>query len=203
MTQPEIRPAREADIPELARLVAALAAYEEALDERARFDWDSIRQAPEWMRAVLAREHHAVWVADAGGGHLGGHLWVRLRRRHEGERPSEIGYISQAFLEELPRTRPDETDARGGVRLVSCQGNRADHAERAASQLARRRSVASPGFFGMARGAHDAAEAARGVIPRSSPDFSISSDEALTYRHRAICAPDMFVSGRIGVAIFS
>jgi GNAT superfamily N-acetyltransferase len=100
MTRPEIRPARESDISELARLVAALAAYEEALDERARFDWDSIRDAPNWMRAVLAREHHAVWVADAGGGHLAGHLWVRLRRRHDGEHPAEIGYISQAFLEE-------------------------------------------------------------------------------------------------------
>lgn len=103
MKQPEIRPARESDLPELARLVAALAAYEEALDERARFDWDSIRQAPEWMRAVLARDHHAVWVADAGAGHLAGHLWVRLRRRHEGEHPAEIGYISQAFLEESYR----------------------------------------------------------------------------------------------------
>ncbi|MGC1676648.1 MAG: GNAT family N-acetyltransferase [Candidatus Binataceae bacterium] len=100
MAQPEIRPAREADIPELARLVAGLAAYEEALDERARFDWDSIRRAPEWMRVVLARKHHAVWVADPGGGHLAGHLWVRLKRRQEGERPAEIGYISQAFLEE-------------------------------------------------------------------------------------------------------
>ena len=100
MIKPEIRPARETDIPELARLVAALAAYEEGLDERARFDWDSIRDAPNWMRAVLSREHHAVWVADAGGGHLVGHLWARLRRRHEGERPADIGYISQAFLEE-------------------------------------------------------------------------------------------------------
>lgn len=100
MAQPEIRPAREADIPELARLVAGLAAYEEALDERARFDWDSIRRPPEWMRVVLARKHHAVWVADPGGGHLAGHLWVRLKRRQEGERPAEIGYISQAFLEE-------------------------------------------------------------------------------------------------------
>ncbi|HUY29298.1 MAG TPA: GNAT family N-acetyltransferase [Candidatus Binataceae bacterium] len=100
MKQPEIRPATVADIPELARLVAALAAYEEALDERARFDWDSIRDAPNWMRAVLARDHHAIWVADSGGGHLAGHLWARLRRRHEGERPAEIGYISQAFLEE-------------------------------------------------------------------------------------------------------
>ncbi|HVA81011.1 MAG TPA: GNAT family N-acetyltransferase [Candidatus Binataceae bacterium] len=103
MRQPEIRLATVADIPELARLVAALAAYEEALDERARFDWDSIRDAPNWMRAVLAREHHAVWVADAGGGHLAGHLWARLRRRREGERPAEIGYISQAFLEESIR----------------------------------------------------------------------------------------------------
>jgi GNAT superfamily N-acetyltransferase len=105
MNLPEIRPARAADIPELARLVAALAAYEEALDERARFDWDSIRDAPNWMRAVLGRNHHAVWVADAGDGHLAGHLWVRLQRRHEGQRPAEIGYISQAFLEESFRGR--------------------------------------------------------------------------------------------------
>ncbi|MGH7780041.1 MAG: GNAT family N-acetyltransferase [Candidatus Binataceae bacterium] len=105
MNEPEIRPAREADIPELARLVAALAAYEEALDPRARFDWNSIREAPKWMRAVLQRNHHAVWVADAGDGHLAGHLWVRLQRRHEGQLPAEIGYISQAFLEESFRGR--------------------------------------------------------------------------------------------------
>jgi len=101
----EIRPARESDIPELARLVAGLAAYEEALDSRARFDWDLIRAAPEWMRGVLARDHHAVWVAEHGDGHLVGHLWVRLRRRHEGELPQTIGYISQGFLEENWRGR--------------------------------------------------------------------------------------------------
>jgi GNAT superfamily N-acetyltransferase len=101
----EIRFARESDIPELARLVAALAAYEEALDSRARFDWDSIRAAPEWLRAVLARDHHAVWVADHGNGRLVGHLWARLRRRHEGEVPPVIGYISQAFVEENWRGR--------------------------------------------------------------------------------------------------
>ncbi len=96
----EIRRARESDIPELARLVAALAAYEEALDERARYDWDQIRQAPQWLKMVLGREHHAVWVADAGDGRLVGHLWVRLRRRHEGEVPQVVGYISQAFFDE-------------------------------------------------------------------------------------------------------
>jgi GNAT superfamily N-acetyltransferase len=96
----EIRPARENDIPELSRLVAALAAYEEALDPRARFDWDEIRDAPNWLRTVLHRDHHAVWVADHGDGHLAGHLWVRLFRRHEGGVPPVSGYISQAFLEE-------------------------------------------------------------------------------------------------------
>jgi GNAT superfamily N-acetyltransferase len=101
----EIRPARESDLPELARLVAALAAYEEALDERARYDWDSIRAAPEWLRAVLARGHHAIWVADRGDGRLAGHLWVRLRRRHEGEVPAVVGYISQAFFDEDVRGR--------------------------------------------------------------------------------------------------
>ena len=40
----ETRPARAADIPEIARLVAAMAAYHESLDERARFDWEEIRQ---------------------------------------------------------------------------------------------------------------------------------------------------------------
>jgi GNAT superfamily N-acetyltransferase len=96
----EIRRAREDDIPELARLVAALAAYEEALDERARYDWTEIRRAPEWLKVVLARDHHAVWVADAGGGRLVGHLWVRLRRSHESAVPAVTGYISQAFMEE-------------------------------------------------------------------------------------------------------
>ncbi len=96
----EIRPAREADIPELARMVAALAAYEEALDDRVHFDWDEIRDAPNWLRLVLNRDHHAVWVADAGDGNLVGHLWVRLFRRHEGGVPPVSGYISQAFLGE-------------------------------------------------------------------------------------------------------
>ena len=70
----EIRPAEVSDIPEVARLVAALAAYEEALDERARYDWDEIRDAPNWLRTVLSRDHHAVWVADSGNGRLAGHL---------------------------------------------------------------------------------------------------------------------------------
>ncbi|HEY6419665.1 MAG TPA: GNAT family N-acetyltransferase [Candidatus Binataceae bacterium] len=96
----QIRAASEGDIAELARLVAALAAYEEALDDRARFDWDQIRKAPEWLKLVLNRDHHQVWVADRGEGRLAGHLWVRLRRRHESELPAVIGYISQAFLEE-------------------------------------------------------------------------------------------------------
>ncbi len=105
MTSPEIRPARESDIPEISRMVAALAAYEEALDSRSRFDWDSIRDAPQWLRRVLGGEHHAVWVADAGDGQLVAHLWIRLRRRHEGEYPPVIGYISQAFVEEAWRGR--------------------------------------------------------------------------------------------------
>jgi GNAT superfamily N-acetyltransferase len=99
----EIRRGGERDIPELARLVAALATYEEALDERARYDWNEIRRAPEWLQVVLAREHHAVWVADAGGGRLAGHLWVRLRRSHESAVPAVTGYISQAFMEESHR----------------------------------------------------------------------------------------------------
>jgi GNAT superfamily N-acetyltransferase len=96
----QIRAANDGDIPELARLVAALAAYEEALDERARYDWDQIRRAPEWLKLVLNRDHHQVWVADRGEGQLAGHLWVRLRRRHEGELPPVVGYVSQGFLEE-------------------------------------------------------------------------------------------------------
>jgi hypothetical protein len=75
-----MRPAREEDVAEIARLVAAIAAYHESLDARARFDWDEIRQAPTWLKTVLARDHHAVWVADAGDGHLVGYLWVRLLR---------------------------------------------------------------------------------------------------------------------------
>jgi hypothetical protein len=62
----EIRPARESDIPELARLVAAIAAYHEVADPRARFDWDEIRNGPNWLKLVLSRDHHAVWVADRG-----------------------------------------------------------------------------------------------------------------------------------------
>jgi len=95
----EIRRATEADIPELSRLVAALAAWEEALDPRARFDWDMIRDAPQWLKLVLNREHHAIWVATEGD-RLVGHLWARLKRQAEGAIPQSIGYISQAFMEE-------------------------------------------------------------------------------------------------------
>ncbi|HZZ08605.1 MAG TPA: GNAT family N-acetyltransferase [Candidatus Binataceae bacterium] len=96
----ETRPAREEDITEIARLVAAIAAYHESLDARARFDWEEIRQAPAWLKTVLARDHHAVWVADAGGGHLVGYLWVRLLRDHQGYLPRVRGYINHAYLEE-------------------------------------------------------------------------------------------------------
>jgi GNAT superfamily N-acetyltransferase len=96
----ETRPGREADIPELARLVAAIAAYHESLDPRVRFDWDEIRQAPGWLKAVLARDHHAIWVADSGEGRLVGYLWVRLHRDHQGYLPRLRGYVNHAFLEE-------------------------------------------------------------------------------------------------------
>jgi len=98
-TYPEIRRAELADIPELARLVAAIAAYHESIDERARYDWDSIRNAPEWLKIVLARDHHAVWVADMGDGNLVGYLWVHLRRQRPGVLPRLAGYIDQAFIE--------------------------------------------------------------------------------------------------------
>ena len=95
----QIRRATQADIPELARLVAALAAWEESLDPRAQFDWDGIRDAPKWLKIVLNREHHAVWVAISGGRTIG-HLWVRLNRQNDRGISQSIGYISQAFLEE-------------------------------------------------------------------------------------------------------
>ena len=63
----ELRPAREEDIPELARLVAGIASYHESIDERAHFDWDEIREAPTWLKTVIQRDHHAIWVADHGG----------------------------------------------------------------------------------------------------------------------------------------
>ncbi len=100
----QIRRATEVDIPELARLVAALAAWEESLDPRAQFDWDGIRDAPNWLKLVLNREHHAVWVAISGGRTIG-HLWVRLNRQNDRGISQSIGYISQAFLEENFRGR--------------------------------------------------------------------------------------------------
>jgi len=99
----EIRPARESDILELARLVGAIAAYHEAIDPRARFDWDEIRDAPNWLKLVLTRDHHAIWVADPGGGGLAGYLWVHLRRDHQGYLPRVKGYINHAFLDEAWR----------------------------------------------------------------------------------------------------
>jgi GNAT superfamily N-acetyltransferase len=102
----QIRRATEADIPELSRLVAALAAWEQALDPRVQFDWDGIRDAPNWLKLVLNREHHAVWVADAGtDARLVGHLWIRLKHQADGALPSSIGYISQAFMDEAFRGR--------------------------------------------------------------------------------------------------
>ncbi len=101
----ETRPARESDIAELARLVAAIAAYHESIDPRARFDWEEIRQAPQWLRTVLARDHHAIWVADAGEGRLVGYLWVRLNRDHQGYLPRLRGYVNHAYLDENWRGR--------------------------------------------------------------------------------------------------
>jgi GNAT superfamily N-acetyltransferase len=100
----QIRRATLDDIPELSRLVAALAAWEESLDSRARFDWDGIRDAPNWLKLVLNREHHAIWVATSDG-RLVGHLWIRLKRQADGALPQSIGYISQAFMEEAFRGR--------------------------------------------------------------------------------------------------
>ncbi|MGH8012989.1 MAG: GNAT family N-acetyltransferase [Candidatus Binataceae bacterium] len=96
----ELRRARDEDIAELARLVAAIAAYHEALDQRARFDWDEIRKAPNWLKVVLHRDHHALWVADHGDGRLAGYLWARLRRDREGYLPRVRGWINHAYLDE-------------------------------------------------------------------------------------------------------
>ena len=101
----QIRRATETDIPELSRLVAALAAWEQSLDSRVQFDWDGIRDAPNWLRFVLNRAHHAVWVADAGDSRLVGHLWIRLKHQADGALPQSIGYISQAFMDETFRGR--------------------------------------------------------------------------------------------------
>jgi GNAT superfamily N-acetyltransferase len=101
----ETRPACQDDVPEIARLVAAIAAYHESVDRRTRFDWEEIRQAPVWLKAVLARDHHALWVADAGAGHLVGYLWVRLVRDHQGYLPRVRGYINHAYMEENWRGR--------------------------------------------------------------------------------------------------
>ena len=96
----EQRPARDEDIPELARLVAGIASYHESLDSRARFDWYQIRDAPNWLRAVLHRDHHAIWVVDPGTSRLAGYLWAHLRRDHQGGLPKVRGFISQAYLDE-------------------------------------------------------------------------------------------------------
>ncbi len=99
-TPVKFRRAGDADIPELARLVAAIAAWHEALDARARFDWNEIRAAPSWLPAVLHRDHHAVWVVENGAGGLAGYLWVHLRRDRQGYLPQLRGYINQAYLDE-------------------------------------------------------------------------------------------------------
>jgi len=101
----EIRSARASDISELARLVAAIAAYHEAADPRARFDWDEIRNAPNWLKLVLSRDHHAIWVADRGDDRLVGYLWVHLRRDRQGYLPRVKGYINHAFFDEAWRGR--------------------------------------------------------------------------------------------------
>lgn len=95
----EIRRAVEADIPELGRLVQGIAAYHESLDERIRYDWKQLRDT-QWLRTVLNRDHHAIWVADFGNRALVGYLWVYLRRHHDARIPAVWGYINQAFLEE-------------------------------------------------------------------------------------------------------
>ena len=99
----ELRAAQEKDIPELARLVAGIAAYHESIDSRARFDWDEIRAAPTWLKAILNRDHHAIWVAEHDAGRLVGYLWVHLRRDRQGYLPRVRGYISHAYLDEAWR----------------------------------------------------------------------------------------------------
>jgi ribosomal protein S18 acetylase RimI-like enzyme len=101
----KIRPARESDIGELSRLVAAIADYHESIDPRARFDHDEIRDAPNWLKLVLNRDHHAIWVADCGDGALAGYLWVHLRRERQGYLPRLQGYIKHAYLDEAWRGR--------------------------------------------------------------------------------------------------
>jgi GNAT superfamily N-acetyltransferase len=95
----QLRNAHDGDIGELGRLIAAIGAYHEAIDERARVDWEEIRDAPNWLKLVLHRDHHAIWVADRGDGKLAGYLWVRLNRERN-YLPKVTGYINHAFIEE-------------------------------------------------------------------------------------------------------
>jgi hypothetical protein len=55
-----------------------------------------VRRRPSTVFIQLARDRHAVWVADAGGRHLVGYLWVRLLRDHQGYVPRLRGYINHA-----------------------------------------------------------------------------------------------------------
>ena len=101
----ETRRATDADVPELARLVAGIAAYHESLDDRIHYDWEKIRKAAEWLTVVLHRDHHAIWVADCGDGRLAGYLWVHLRRHRDARIPPIWGHIAHAFLDEEYRGR--------------------------------------------------------------------------------------------------
>ena len=80
---------------------------------------------PNWLKAVLHRDHHAIWVADHGAGRLVGYLWVHLRRDRQGYLPRVRGYISHAYLDEGWRgkglMRPMLEMA---YRMVSLQRNR-------------------------------------------------------------------------------
>jgi GNAT superfamily N-acetyltransferase len=101
----EIRAARESDIPELVRLVQGIAAYHESIDDRIRYDWEQVRKSADWLKLVLNRDHHRVWVASLGDERLAGYLWVHLRRFRDARIPPVWGYISQAFLDEAWRGR--------------------------------------------------------------------------------------------------
>src|SRR5277367_226450 len=83
---------------------------------------------------------------------------------------------------ELPRTRPNEADARSRLRMVPRRGDYGRHAQRAASQLGGRHRMASPRFQRLARGAPHGPETAPEVVPNASLDRSVRGNILLDKR---------------------
>ena len=99
MTEYQVRPARESDLPELARMRRALAAHLAARDpELWELAPERLAGMAEFYADALKQDNTCILVAEARSGKLAGMVMVRILD-NPNIKPSRFGRIDDAWVE--------------------------------------------------------------------------------------------------------